>query len=48
MSIQEVFFALDLMLHQAPEFVRKHLFNKHAAHVKEVRVETNYFNNYLR
>lgn len=32
---------------KGPDFVRKHLFNKHAEKVDEVRKEVKYFNNYL-
>ncbi|KFD45031.1 hypothetical protein M513_14092, partial [Trichuris suis] len=32
---------------KGPEFVRKHIFNKHPEKVEEVRVEVDYFNNYL-
>ncbi|XP_076354996.1 arsenic resistance protein 2 isoform X4 [Tachypleus tridentatus] len=32
---------------KGPEFVRKHIFNKHAEKVDEVRREVEYFNNYL-
>ncbi|KAK2165819.1 hypothetical protein LSH36_45g11011 [Paralvinella palmiformis] len=32
---------------KGPEFVRKHLFNKHAEKVEEVKQEVAYFNNYL-
>uniref|UniRef100_A0A5S6PZ73 Serrate RNA effector molecule homolog n=1 Tax=Trichuris muris TaxID=70415 RepID=A0A5S6PZ73_TRIMR len=32
---------------KGPEFVRKHIFNKHPEKVQEVRVEVDYFNNYL-
>ncbi|XP_065289814.1 serrate RNA effector molecule homolog isoform X4 [Dermacentor albipictus] len=32
---------------KGPEFVRKHIFNKHAEKVEEVRKEVEYFNNYL-
>ncbi|XP_023713945.1 serrate RNA effector molecule homolog isoform X4 [Cryptotermes secundus] len=33
---------------KGPEFVRKHIFNKHAEKVDEVKKEVEYFNNYLR
>ena len=33
---------------KGPEFVRKHIFNKHTEKVDEVRKEVSYFNNYLR
>ncbi|XP_037282012.2 arsenic resistance protein 2 isoform X5 [Rhipicephalus microplus] len=32
---------------KGPEFVRKHIFNKHSEKVEEVRKEVEYFNNYL-
>ncbi|KAH8372799.1 hypothetical protein KR009_005134 [Drosophila setifemur] len=32
---------------KGPEFIRKHIFNKHAEKVDEVRKEVQYFNNYL-
>lgn len=32
---------------KGPEFVRKHIFNKHAEKVDEVRKEVEFFNNYL-
>ncbi|XP_077539852.1 arsenic resistance protein 2 isoform X3 [Haemaphysalis longicornis] len=32
---------------KGPEFVRKHIFNKHGEKVEEVRKEVQYFNNYL-
>ncbi|XP_060066820.1 serrate RNA effector molecule homolog [Ylistrum balloti] len=32
---------------KGPEFVRKHLFNKHAEKVEEVKKEVTFFNNYL-
>ncbi|KAK7865942.1 hypothetical protein R5R35_005009 [Gryllus longicercus] len=33
---------------KGPEFVRKHIFNKHTEKVDEVKKEVEYFNNYLR
>ncbi|XP_043658308.1 serrate RNA effector molecule homolog isoform X5 [Drosophila teissieri] len=33
---------------KGPEFIRKHIFNKHDEKVDEVRKEVQYFNNYLR
>nr|SVE75055.1 EOG090X04A7 [Daphnia dolichocephala] len=33
---------------KGPDFVRKHVFNKHAEKVDEVRKDVEYFNNYLR
>ncbi|KAJ6223773.1 hypothetical protein RDWZM_002318 [Blomia tropicalis] len=30
-----------------PEFVRKHIMNKHSERVEQVRAETHYFNNYI-
>ncbi|KAJ9586176.1 hypothetical protein L9F63_020181 [Diploptera punctata] len=33
---------------KGPEFVRKHIFNKHGEKVDEVKKEVEYFNNYLR
>uniref|UniRef100_A0A6M2DLB6 Serrate RNA effector molecule homolog n=1 Tax=Xenopsylla cheopis TaxID=163159 RepID=A0A6M2DLB6_XENCH len=33
---------------KGPDFIRKHIFNKHAEKVEEVRKEVEYFNNYLR
>nr|CAG4646176.1 EOG090X04A7 [Macrothrix elegans] len=33
---------------KGPDFVRKHIFNKHAEKVDEVRKDVEYFNNYLR
>ncbi|XP_052903474.1 serrate RNA effector molecule homolog isoform X2 [Anopheles moucheti] len=33
---------------KGPDFVRKHIFNKHAEKVEEVRKEVEYFNNYLK
>lgn len=33
---------------KGPEFIRKHIFNKHAEKVDEVKKEVEYFNNYLR
>ncbi|XP_034476529.1 serrate RNA effector molecule homolog isoform X2 [Drosophila innubila] len=33
---------------KGPEFIRKHIFNKHEEKVDEVRKEVQYFNNYLR
>ncbi|XP_037918598.1 serrate RNA effector molecule homolog isoform X2 [Hermetia illucens] len=33
---------------KGPEFIRKHIFNKHIEKVDEVRKEVEYFNNYLR
>lgn len=32
---------------KGPEFVRKHIFNKHSEKVEEVKKEVEYFNNYL-
>lgn len=32
---------------KGPDFVRKHIFNKHAEKVDEVRKDVEYFNNYL-
>lgn len=31
-----------------PDFVRKHIFNKHAEKIEEVKKEVEFFNNYLR
>nr|XP_023017860.1 serrate RNA effector molecule homolog isoform X2 [Leptinotarsa decemlineata] len=33
---------------KGPDFVRKHIFNKHAEKIEEVRKEVEFFNNYLR
>ncbi len=33
---------------KGPDFVRKHIFNKHAEKVEEVKKEVQYYNNYLR
>ncbi|KAJ3660266.1 hypothetical protein Zmor_004722 [Zophobas morio] len=33
---------------KGPNFVRKHIFNKHAEKIEEVKKEVEYFNNYLR
>uniref|UniRef100_A0A1B6ECS8 Serrate RNA effector molecule homolog n=1 Tax=Clastoptera arizonana TaxID=38151 RepID=A0A1B6ECS8_9HEMI len=33
---------------KGPEFVRKHIFNKHGEKIEEVKKEVEYFNNYLR
>nr|CAG4643132.1 EOG090X04A7 [Ilyocryptus agilis] len=33
---------------KGPDFVRKHIFNKHAEKIDEVRKDVEYFNNYLR
>ncbi|XP_054277475.1 serrate RNA effector molecule homolog isoform X2 [Macrosteles quadrilineatus] len=33
---------------KGPEFVKKHIFNKHAEKIEEVKKEVEYFNNYLR
>ncbi|XP_055917768.1 serrate RNA effector molecule homolog isoform X2 [Eupeodes corollae] len=33
---------------KGPEFIRKHIFNKHGDKVDEVRKEVEYFNNYLK
>ncbi|CAB3374785.1 Hypothetical predicted protein [Cloeon dipterum] len=33
---------------KGPEFVRKHIFNKHAEKIDEVKKEVEYFNNYLK
>lgn len=33
---------------KGPEFIRKHILNKHAEKVEEVRKEVEYFNNYLK
>lgn len=33
---------------KGPDFIRKHIFNKHAEKVDEVKKEVEYFNNYLR
>jgi hypothetical protein len=32
---------------KGPDFVRKHIFNKHAEKIDEVRKDVEYFNNYL-
>lgn len=31
-----------------PDFVRKHIFNKHAEKIEEVKKEVEFFNNYLK
>uniref|UniRef100_A0A8D8Y5M6 Serrate RNA effector molecule homolog n=1 Tax=Cacopsylla melanoneura TaxID=428564 RepID=A0A8D8Y5M6_9HEMI len=33
---------------KGPDFIRKHIFNKHAEKVDEVKKEVDYFNNYLK
>ncbi len=33
---------------KGPDFVRKHIFNKHGEKVEEVRKDVEYFNNYLK
>ena len=33
---------------KGPDFVRKHIFNKHGEKIDEVRKDVEYFNNYLR
>ena len=33
---------------KGPDFVQKHIFNKHAEKVDEVKKEVKYFNNYLK
>ncbi|KAF2880946.1 hypothetical protein ILUMI_25227 [Ignelater luminosus] len=33
---------------KGPDFVRKHIFNKHAEKIEEVKKEVEFFNNYLR
>ena len=33
---------------KGPDFVRKHIFNKHAEKVEEVKKEVKYYNNYLK
>merc|ERR1711868_349741 len=33
---------------KGPDFVRKHIFNKHGEKVEEVKKEVRYYNNYLR
>lgn len=33
---------------KGPDFIRKHIFNKHAEKVSEVKAEAEYFNNYLK
>lgn len=33
---------------KGPDFIRKHLLNKHAERLEEVRQDANYFNNYVR
>ncbi|XP_014488480.1 PREDICTED: serrate RNA effector molecule homolog isoform X2 [Dinoponera quadriceps] len=33
---------------KGPDFIRKHIFNKHSEKVAEVKAEAEYFNNYLR
>ena len=33
---------------QGPEFVRKHIFNKHSEKIAEVRKEVLFFNNFLQ
>lgn len=35
-------------LFSGPDFVRKHIFNKHAEKIEEVKKEVEFFNNYLR
>ena len=37
-----------VFLIKGPDFVRKHIFNKHAEKLEEVKKEVEYFNNYLR
>ena len=38
---------VTLLLVQAPEFVRKHILNKHGEKVATVRQEVEFFNNFL-
>lgn len=33
---------------KGPDFVRKHIFNKHAEKIEEVKKEVEFFNNYLK
>ena len=33
---------------KGPDYIRKHIFNKHAEKVEEVKKEVEYFNNYLK
>lgn len=33
---------------KGPDFIRKHIFNKHGEKVAEVKAEAEYFNNYLK
>lgn len=33
---------------KGPDFVRKHIFNKHGEKIEEVKKEVDFFNNYLR
>ena len=33
---------------KGPDFVRKHIFNKHGEKVEEVKKEVQYYNNYLK
>ncbi len=33
---------------KGPDFVRKHIFNKHAEKIEEVKKEVQYYNNYLK
>lgn len=33
---------------KGPDFIRKHIFNKHSEKVAEVKAEAEYFNNYLK
>ena len=33
---------------KAPDFIRKHIFNKFSEKVEEVKLETQYYNNYIK
>lgn len=39
--------AVHISSTQGPEFVRKHIFNKHAEKIEEVKKEVAFFNNFL-
>lgn len=39
---------VTLSIFLGPDFVRKHIFNKHGEKIEEVKKEVEFFNNYLK
>lgn len=46
-GVRELLVQFSFLCIQGPEFVRKHIFNKHSEKIEEVKKEVAFFNNFL-